>query len=278
MRPSGAPRPPRAGGKRPAPRRCRATRAPRTQGACRGPAALPGRHPDIRWNARCGACRPRFYRATPRPAAPPAAALVRSGPCAPAAATRSPPRRRPGPGAAPRLFRSGTCAGSASLRPPRPLAPLRLPSGSASFRSALPGGRAALCSASPVCSAQPAGPPLPRPFGLRARRLHPRGGAGLRPAFFRPAPGVFVLACTPAALKRAEPERPLGGQSVVGGFSPAPLPSPPPPLGAPGKREAGLRSFAPFSDTAKSQGTPRAKERKPAAPQEKSRKFTIPKL
>ena len=201
MRPSGAPRPPRAGGKRPAPRRCRATRAPRTQGACRGPAALPGRHPDILWNARRGACRPRFYRATSRPAAPASPALVRFGPCAPAAATRSPPRRRPGPGAAPRLFRSGTCAGSASLRPPRPLAPLRLPPGSASFRSALPVGRAALCSASPVCSAQPAGPPLPRPFGLRARRLHPRGGAGLRPAFFRPAPGVFVLACAPAAPK-----------------------------------------------------------------------------
>lgn len=191
MRPSGAPRPLLAGGKRPAPRRCRATRAPRTQGACRGPAALPGRHPDIRWNARCGACRPRFYRATSRPAAPPSAALVRFGPCAPAAATRSPPRRGPGPGAAPRLFRSGTCAGSASLRPPRPLAPLRLPSGSASFRSALPGGRAALCSASPVCSAQPAGPPPAPALRASGPAAPPPGRRGASPRFFSPRPGGF---------------------------------------------------------------------------------------
>ena len=177
-----------------------------------------------------------LFRATSRPAAPASPALVRFGPCAPAAATRSPPRRRPGPGAAPRLFRSGTCAGSASLRPPRPLAPLRLPSGSASFRSALPGGRAALCSASPVCSAQLAGPPLPRPFGLRARRLHPRGGAGLRPAFFAPPRGFLCSRARPLRQKRAEPERPFGRQSVIGSFSPAPLPSPPPPLGAPGRR------------------------------------------
>ena len=147
-------------------------------------------------------------------------------------------------------------------------------------RSAPPSLAVGLRSARPPrCAARsPPGPPCPGPSGFGPGGSTPGAARGFAPLFFAPPRGFFVLACTPAAPKRAEPERPFWKHSKSGGLSPAPLPSPPPPLGAPGRRKAGLGSFAPFSATAKSQVTPRAKERKPAAPQGKPRKFTIPKL
>ena len=79
------------------------------------------------------------------------------------------------------------------------------------------------------------GPPSSPPSGLRARGLLARGGAALWAAFSRCAPGSFLCsgAAPPALFLRRV------------GFSPAPLPSPPPPLGAPGKRQACSRGLRP---------------------------------
>lgn len=129
----------------------------------------------------------------------------------------------------------------------------------------------------PARAARCSGPPGPRPARLRfaplARPLVPRGRrappglgrlAAAPPALLRPR---GHRAGAPAGLSPRPPARPARSSralapgasgarlecSAAGGFSPAPLPSPPPPLGAPGKRRADLGFPAPFSGSRKSQ-------------------------
>ena len=133
------------------------------------------------------------------------------------------------------------------------------------------------CSARPwpACSAWPRGGAAARPFGLRARGSPAPAPPGLRPvvspsggrgfklrARARPRllPGSWCAAAVSALLglawalwlcfalagarHRCSPRR--AAAVPVERFSLAPLPSPPPPLGAPGEREAsGLGAPAP---------------------------------
>ena len=82
------------------------------------------------------------------------------------------------------------------------------------------------------------GPPLVAPAGFGPGASAPGGCGGGAAALVAFAPGLFLVlaGCARCAFLRR-------------GFSPAPLPSPPPPLGAPGKRVAllgGLRAPVPL--------------------------------
>lgn len=62
-------------------------------------------------------------------------------------------------------------------------------------------GRPCLAAGSRFRSARVAGSPSGRPFGLRARRLLPRGASALRASFLRFAPRGFFVLARPAALR-----------------------------------------------------------------------------
>lgn len=103
----------------------------------------------------------------------------------------------------------------------------------------------------PQCAAflaQVAGAPSRTPLrGFVADGSGPGAQAALRPLSGAFAPrGHYCAACTLAALWAANGQKSEKPAPVFPeGFSPAPLPSPPPPLGAPGKRRASLAGCGP---------------------------------
>ena len=148
--------------------------------------------------------------------------------------------------------------GSPQLESCRPCAPLRAP------WSAAPGQSMAHCSGyclgvalppqgnnatqSALFLARVAGTPSRTPLrGFVADGSGPGAQAALRPLFGAFAPrGHYCAACTLAALWAANGQKSEKPAPVIPeGFSPAPLPSPPPPLGAPGKRKASLAGCGP---------------------------------
>ena len=176
------------------------------------------------------------------------------------------PLRRGAPAAASRA-RSGVFA-LASLPAPaplglrpllqscRPCARCRAPWSAAprQFLRPFSGCLRAPCSVALAASARPLGslPGSQLPLGLArfaasgAAWLQPGAVGGLWPPFFGlPAPGFLLACCARCAFYAPRRKRPrVFGCAGYPAFSPAPLPSPPPPLGAPGKREAvpqGLR-------------------------------------
>ena len=166
------------------------------------------------------------------------AALVRSGAARPPAAVAAPLRRlAPVGGAGPRPSGRRPCA--------RPLCALcapwaRVVASPCLARSVLRPSVAALWSA--LLRLGAAVGLAPRAASSRAARCAALGPAGSAPGRTR-AVGPLSFRFAARGFFGAS----FAAASVVAGFSPAPLPSPPPPLGAPGKRRArsrGLRAPA----------------------------------
>ena len=84
---------------------------------------------------------------------------------------------------------------------------------------------------------------FPAAFLPLAVRHSPRFAS---PPVFGPAPGLFFARGFAAALVVVAPSPVYCAVVRFAAFSPAPLPSPPPPLGAPGRREARLGVGAAF--------------------------------
>lgn len=231
----GAPRPPGPGGyRRPAGLRPRARGTAGRVPPHKGAPVPPGLRPDPSGIARLpggpllpGGCSAGLFAHSASGTRPAAAA-----PCVAASAPARRARSRAScalpPAPALGLPRPRSCGLWSALAGPGPLA-----APSAPLRPPCSVGLALLrvgCGAAVALRGAALGP-----FGLRPRSLRPGppcGPAGRFSPFGGPGLGLLRAAACRRLLR-------LSGAAVVAvGFSPAPLPSPPPPLGAPGKREA----------------------------------------